>query len=197
MSTLVLPLLGGWSDARSETSAEAQSDGELVKAALEDPAAYRHLVNLYQGRVFATALRMLGDPAEAQDVAQEALLRAYRALGRFEIGRRFSPWVCAIAANAARDHLRSPVRRLQSMGLWPGREGAAPDTPDRLEVDDDRDALAEALLSLKPKLREALVLRFVSDLSVEEVAEALGIGVSATKMRLKRGTEQLRAVLDR
>jgi len=171
------------------SSAEAEHDGELVQATLKNPAEYRHLVQRYQGRVYATALRMLGDPAEAQDVAQIALLRAYRALDRFEIGRKFAPWVCAIAANAARDHLRSPVRRLQSLGLWPGAEGAAPERKDAIEREDERDALAEALLELKPKLREALVLRFISDLSVEEVAEALGIGVSAAKMRLKRGTE--------
>jgi RNA polymerase sigma-70 factor (ECF subfamily) len=178
-----------------DQASEADWDARAVQAAIDDPAAFRFLVERYQGRVYATALRMVGDAADAQDIAQESLLRAYRALDRFEQGRRFAPWVCVIAANAARDHLRSPRRRLQALGLWPTADRAADDRQDPIEREQERDALAHALLTLKPRLREAMVLRYVSDLSVEEVAEALGIGLSAAKMRLSRGTEQLRALL--
>lgn len=199
-------LLSGLSAMATEPpGAEAERDAQEVAAARADPMAFRHLVDRYQGRVYATCLRMLGNPSEAEDAAQEAFLRAYRALHRFEAGRRFGPWVCAIAANVARDQLRSPLRRLERMGLLfsrdrtpgsPAHEPRAAPPMDLVEVGEDRDRLADALLGLKPRLREALVLRFVSDLSVEEVAEALGIGTSAAKMRLKRGLDQLRAALD-
>jgi RNA polymerase sigma-70 factor, ECF subfamily len=123
-------------------------------------------------------------------------LRAYKALGRFQSGRRFSPWVCTIAANAARDLLRDPIRRVLRFGLTrrPEQSAAAEPSLAPLEEEQRRDALARDLSGLSLKLREAVVLRYVSALSVEEVAEALGIGVSAAKMRIKRGLEQLEAL---
>ncbi len=175
-------------------------DARLVEAALQDPDAYRHLVTLYQGRVYATALRLLGSAADAHDVSQEAFLRAYKALSRFQTGRRFAPWICTITANAARDLLRDPVRRFLRYGLLQG-ETTSGDRPayGLLEDQEQSAALARHLLKLKPKLREAVVLRYVSELSVEEVASALGIGESAAKMRIKRALEQLErlAALDR
>src|SRR5690606_38584902 len=170
----------------------ATRDARLVEAALKDPNAYRHLVTLYQTRVYATALRLLGSDADAHDVSQDAFLRAYKALPRFQRGRRFGPWICAITANAARDLLRDPVRRFLRYGLLQ-REETSSDrpAPGLLEDQEQSAALAQHLLKLKPKLREAVVLRYVSELSVEEVAVALGIGESAAKMRIKRGLEQL------
>lgn len=178
----------------------AARDARLVAAALTDPDAYRHLVTLYQTRVYATALRLLGSPADAHDVSQEAFLRAYKALSRFQAGRRFGPWICTITANAARDLLRDPVRRFLRYGLLQ-RETTSSDrsAAGLLEDHEQSAALARHLMKLKPKLREAVVLRYVSELSVDEVALALGIGVSAAKMRIKRALEQLEALaaLDR
>ncbi len=178
--------------------ADLSRDARLVEAAERDPDDYRHLVQLYQPRVYATALRMLGEPSEAHDVAQEAFVKAYKALGRFEKGRPFGPWVCTIAANVARDHLRRPFRRLLQSGLSPAQARKVEPVhldEDQMALDDVRDDLAQALLQLPVKLRQALVLRFVSDLSVEEVAQALDIKESAAKMRLKRGLERLRELL--
>lgn len=184
--------------ALSDTAAEgrdadAARDARLVAAALEKPDAYRHLVLLNQARVYATALRILGDESEARDVAQEAFLKAFRALSRFDGRRRFGPWICAITANVARDHLRMPFRR-----WFRTTEGSPVEVASEAPADPDDDrtgSVAAAILRLAPKLREALVLRYVAGLTVEEVAAALGIGESATKMRLKRGVEQLRAAL--
>jgi RNA polymerase sigma-70 factor (ECF subfamily) len=171
--------------------AVAVEDRRLVEDALADPEQFRHLVTKYQGRVFAIALRLTGNEADARDISQEAFLRAFRALGRFELGRRFAPWVCTIAANAARDLTRDPIRRLLLFGL-PQREREATErASDRIEQNERERLLQAHLLKLKPKLREAVVLRYVAEMSVEEVAEALGIGVSAAKMRISRGTAQL------
>lgn len=179
----------------ADVDADAARDARLVKAALKDPDAYRHLVGLYQARVYATALRMLGNESDVHDAAQEAFLRAYRALHRFQEGKRFGPWICAIVANVARDQLRDPVRRFLRVGLErPGGEAQGRPSDD-VEKKEQAAILEDALLRIRPKLREALVLRYVADLSVEEVAEALGIGESAAKMRLKRGLEKLEAIL--
>lgn len=171
--------------------ADAARDARLVAAALADPNDFRHLVSLYQGRVFATALRLTGNEADARDISQEAFLRAFRALRRFEQGRRFGPWVCTIAANAARDFLRDPIRRVLRFGLVRAEGEATERASDGVEHDERERVLQRHLMKLSPKLREAIVLRHVAELSVEETAEALGIGESATKMRLQRAMEQL------
>jgi RNA polymerase sigma-70 factor (ECF subfamily) len=192
--------LSSWVDTWDGPAAGGDSpsvrDAQMVRAALEDPDAYRHIVQRYQARVFATSLRMVGNEADARDIAQEAFIRAYKSLPRFELGRPFGPWICTIAANLSRDHLRDPVRRFLRYGLM-RQEAEAPErTGESLDRDERRDALGRRLLKLKPKLREALVLRYVSELSVEEVADALEISVSATKMRLKRGLERLERVTE-
>lgn len=175
--------------------AVAARDARLVEAARKDPEAFRHLVVLYQARVYATALRLTGSDADARDISQEAFLRAYNVLGRFQLGRRFGPWVCAITANAARDLLRDPVRRFLRYGLAAREEASRERTSERvLEDGEASTALMAHVRKLTPKLREAVVLRYVSEMSVEEVAEALGIGESAAKMRIKRALEQLSAL---
>jgi len=183
----------------ASATTDAVRDGRLVQAALEDPSEYRHLVELYQQRVYATSLRISGNPSDAHDAAQEAFLRAFKALGRFELGRSFGPWICTIAANVSRDQLRDPLRRLGRVGDWltEREKHKSPARADlTVDVNEQRDLLAGALMKLKPKVREAVVLRFVSGLSIEEVAAALDIGESAAKMRIKRGLEHLREVVD-
>src|SRR5690606_4802547 len=108
------------------------------------------------------------------------------------------PWVCVIAANAARDLLRDPVRRFLRYGLVQRDVASPARSGERLLEEGESSArLARHLMKLRPKLREAVVLRYVSELSVEEVAEALGIGESAAKMRIKRALEQLEALAER
>jgi len=171
-------------------------DAALVAAAREDGAQFRALVVRYQGRVFATALRMLGNESDARDITQETFLRAFKNLERFDLERPFGPWVCAIAANLARDELRRPLRRLRALAVFrASRDAAAPEPDAAIAASEEGAELAARLLELKPKLREALVLRYVSDLSMLEVADALGISESAAKMRIKRGLEQLRLEL--
>ncbi|MFZ9887993.1 MAG: RNA polymerase sigma factor [Myxococcota bacterium] len=197
--TAVLPLALSPSADGHETVHDwvAQRDARLVEAALREPDRFRELVVLHQDVVYATAYRLLGHDGDAHDVSQEAFLRAYRALGRFADGRRFSPWICTITANVARDLLRDPIRR------WIGFTGAASERAasrgsgpeEQLVAREQHDELGCALRKLKPALREVVVLRHVSGLSTNEVAQALGISESAAKMRLKRGLDALEKLL--
>ena len=181
---------------------ELELDVEQVRAAQQNPEAFNRLVERYMGRVYAATLRVLGQPADAHDAAQETFLRAWRALDRFQVGRPFGPWVCTIALNVARDHLRCPHRRSVRFGLQvdaddsPSLPATGPQPDGQVASRDRQEVLAAAIAQLKPRLREALVLRFVRGLSVQAVARALNIGESAAKMRLKRGLEQLRTELN-
>jgi RNA polymerase sigma-70 factor (ECF subfamily) len=195
-----LPALAPWVLAAgtrgpSDRAADVTRDARLVALTRQNPSEFEHLVRLYERRVYATALRLTGSAADAEDISQEAFVRAFRALDRFDVTRPFGPWVCVIAANLARDHLRSPLRRFRFFGLTSEREERAPKRADLLVVEEAKEEVALALEGLSPTLRETLVLRFVSDMSIEEIATALDIGVSATKMRLKRGLEQMREKL--
>jgi RNA polymerase sigma-70 factor (ECF subfamily) len=167
-------------------------DGEKVAASLKDPNAFVHLVKKYERLVYATALRMVGDREEARDLSQEAFVRAHRALATFDQSRSFAPWICTITANLARDWLRSPGRWRHVLGLLPHLPQAATQIPDPVEEQELSALLGGAILKLKPKIRQAVVLRFVSGLSVKDVALALGVSESAAKMRLSRGLDLLR-----
>ena len=83
----------------------------LARARQGDLPAFEEIVGRYQRRVYGVALRIVRSHAVADDVAQEAFLKAWQALDRFELGRPFGPWVCRIAANLAVNHVRSPVAR--------------------------------------------------------------------------------------
>lgn len=196
-SAVARPVFDGraWASQQSDVDRDAR----LVTAARENSTEFRHLVLLYQSRVYGTALRISGSEADAADATQEAFIRAFRALDRFELGRPFAPWICTIAANVSRDQLRDPIRKIARVSLSVfGDRRSAPKTtdPDRgRDAKDLRDVLEVALLAIKPKLREALVLRYVSGMTMEEVAEALSIKESAAKMRIKRGLELLRGEL--
>ena len=179
----------------SPAAAAHTTDAQLVRAALDDADAFRGLVERYQGRVFATCLRMLGRPADAQDAAQEAFLRAFRALDRFDASRPFGPWVCTIAANIARDQLRSPLRRFFPGGLFVSATATSAQVGDGVEQRQRRDLVADAVLRLAPKLRHAIVLRYTAGLSITELSRALNISESAAKMRLNRAHRKLKETL--
>ena len=172
-----------------DLSDEASRDARLVDAAAQNADDFQHLIRLHQDRVYATALRLTHNESDAQDVAQEAFVKAYKNLRHFERGRRFSPWVCTIAANLAKDLLRKRKRRFALRLSFSKNAKVQHHEQEHFEAND---VLAAALMLLAPKVREAIVLRFVSDMSIGEIADALSIKESAVKMRLKRGLDALK-----
>jgi RNA polymerase sigma-70 factor (ECF subfamily) len=148
-----------------------------------DPAAQRRVFERYGDRVFSIALHFLrGDHAAAQDAAQEAFVRMFRAAPSFRRDSRLSTWLYRIVANTCLDELRRR-RRLVLFGDLP-REihpTVAPAVAGPLEAD-----VAAAVSRLSPKLRLAVLLRYFDDLSYDEMAQALNCSPGTVASRLAR-----------
>jgi len=169
--------------------------------------SFDDLVLAHQDRLFTIARRLLGDPSDAEEVAQDALVRAYRALAGYPAERvrelRLRPWLAAIVVNVARNRRRRLVDRQPATPLGPLLERGL-DLHDRpVERPDSRHALVETrhewairLAALPPAYRAAVVLRHVDGLSYDELSIALGRPEGTVKAQVHRGLRLLRAALD-
>ena len=172
------------------------TDESLVRRALDgDGRAFTQLVDRHAGACLRYATRMLGNVEDAEDVTQDSLYRAYRALPSYEHATAFRTWLMAILINRCRSALLYRGRREQRVRADPVRLELATVGPD---VDGliEREAIDRALASLDAELREAFLLKHVEQLTYEEMAEATGVGVSALKMRVKRACDRLRIALE-
>jgi RNA polymerase sigma-70 factor (ECF subfamily) len=168
----------------------------IARARRGDAGAFEEIVRLYQRRVYGVALRIVRAHDVADDVAQEAFLRAWRSLDRFDLDRPFGPWVCRIAANLALNHVRSP--RAREEGLPDGHAETRAAAPGPLGALLDGEAgrvLDEALGALPAEQRAVLVLRAREEMSYAEIAEALGISQGTVMSRLHRAREKLSVLL--
>jgi RNA polymerase sigma-70 factor, ECF subfamily len=168
----------------------------IARARRGDPSAFEEIVRLYQRRVYGVALRIVRAHDVADDVTQEAFLRAWRSLDRFELGRPFGPWVCRIAANLAVNHVRSP--RAREEGLPDGHAETRTSAPGPLGALLDAEGatvLEKAMGQLPQEQRAVLVLRVVEELSYAEIAETLGISPGTVMSRLFRARERLAQAL--
>jgi RNA polymerase sigma-70 factor (ECF subfamily) len=174
------------------------TDAEVVSRVLAgDVEAFGVLVDRYQDEFAGYAKYMTGSADEAADIIQESLVRAYRALRRCRDPDNFKGWLFRIVSNQCKTHLARRQRRGEEGGEGERREPAAADDPHGdLEMADLRRRLHDALQALPLDQREALVLKYVEGLSLEEMAERLSASVSALKMRLLRGRASLRAKLE-
>src|SRR5581483_5770747 len=178
----------------------------LARVQAGDHDAFYELIRPHQRSVFVAAVSILGNEADAEEVAQEAILKAFRNLARFRGESKFSTWLVQIAINEARMRLRKDRRHLYD-SLDEAQQGNDGDyiprdwadwreiPSDTLERKELREALQKALLSLAPKYRSVLVLRDVEQLSIAETAKALGITEANVKTRLSRARLQMRDVL--
>ena len=180
------------------------SERELIRRARAgDEDAFAELVMMHADRVYR-ALRRFGlDAAEADEVAQEVFVRAWRGLPRFEERARFSTWLYRIAFNEAQRRLsRRPPPRAETID--PDRDDPVISLPESARLGPeaqtlDREfeqTLERALDQLPTEWRVAVVLRDVEGLSTEEAAEIAGVGQAAFKSRLHRGRMQLRTLLE-
>ncbi len=188
-------------------SNSAREDGELIAGLCSGAeGAYESLIDRFQQPVYNLAYRLLNDPGDASDVAQEVFLKIFRNIGHFRAQSSLRTWVYRIAVNEAHNRRRWLFRRRhKEVGLEEDfanetrRERVICDTgrsPFDRAFDGERQALIEqALTSINPLFREAIVLRDLEDLSYEEIAEVLQISLGTVKSRIMRGREALRGQL--
>jgi RNA polymerase sigma-70 factor (ECF subfamily) len=174
-----------------DTLDHARDEDLLVLYAEGDPVAARELARRHLPRLLGFARRMLADAAEAEDVAQEAMLRLWRIAPEWEAGRaQVSTWLWRVAANLCTDRLR---RRHRGMALEDAPE-PADDTPgveSRMIAADRLSALEAGLQALPERQRQAVVLRHIEGLSNPEIAQIMEIGVEAVESLTARGKRAL------
>jgi RNA polymerase sigma factor (sigma-70 family) len=173
---------------------------ELVERARRgDLRAWETIVRTHQGIAFRTAYLLSGSAADAEEAAQDAFVKAYRALGRFRRGAPLRPWLLRIVANEARNRRRSAARR-EGLALRAAAEhrpgGAVPSPEAALLTRESQAQLLEAVERLSDDHRDAVVCRYFLDLSEEETAAALRIRRGTVKSRLARALERLREELE-
>jgi RNA polymerase sigma-70 factor, ECF subfamily len=171
----------------------------ISRAQAGDVAAFELLSSAYADRVFMLLLRLLGDRDEAEDVAQEVMLRAWRGIGNFRGHSSYFTWLYRIAMNEANRALEKRARRPAGVSIGE-RElqlpASAADEPARqAEASELRLALRRAIADLPPELRTAIVLRDVEGLSTQDAAEIAGVGQAAFKSRLHQARLRVRAAI--
>jgi RNA polymerase sigma-70 factor (ECF subfamily) len=161
-----------------------------------DQAAWEALMRVHQEPVFRLAYLLLGDPDEAEDIAQETFLRAYKALRRFDTDRPLRPWLLHIASNLAHNRHRSVGRYFAALKRFGQQD------PDRIESTtinpkDDSQALWQAVRKMAKPFQEVIYLRYFLDMSESEMVDVLDVPAGTVKSRLHRALSKLRRIIER
>lgn len=172
-------------------------EARIIAAVLDGEVnAFEPLIAKYEKPIFNLLYRTTGSFDEACELTQEAFLKAYDKLDRFQQGRSFFSWLYALALNIGRDYLRQKKRNPPSIHDNPGNVDENPDPgPEDPRLSEDYQSLIKALEQLPIDYREAVMLRFREERSMQDIAEMLNLSVSGAKMRVHRGLEKLRVIL--
>jgi RNA polymerase sigma-70 factor, ECF subfamily len=180
-------------------------ESEIAQLRRGDLDALSALLARYQNRLYRYLLRMVRQPAEAEDLFQQTWLRVAEKIHSYDQRRNFEAWLFTLARNLAIDHLRRvrPESLDEPIGDGGSGESAATrlvshETPalDRVLARERSSRLADAMEMLPVIQREVLTLRFEEEMKLEEIAEILGAPLSTVKTRLRRGLEHLRGKLE-
>jgi len=184
--------------------AGAPTDEQLIARVLAgDGEAYGTLVTRYKDLVYTIALRIVTDESDAEDVAQETFLRAYRALPRFRGDSKFSSWLYRIATNRSLTHLKRRKRRATTVDIDAGphiearsKEPSPIGTPEDAVLDDEfRRRVRAAVERLPEQYRVVVTLFYLQERSYKEVAATLGIPMGTLKTHLHRARALLKEIL--
>lgn len=179
--------------------ATAPDDPELIERFRSrpdgDPRAFEELVRRYGSRVVANCRYLTRTPRDSEDLAQEVFLKVYFGLRRFEGRSSFQTWLRRIKANHCLNYLKSRASR--TFVELDDRFEVPPEAERTERSLDERARIGRVLDSLNDTLRVPLILRDMDELSYQEIADTLGIGLSAVKMRIKRAREEFRATYER
>lgn len=162
-----------------------------------DAAAWEPLALAHQEAVFRYAYLLLGDPDDAEDVAQETFLRAWRYLARFDATRPLRPWLLSIASNLASNRRRSVGRYLSALTRAFRDDPPPPTIEEKSAQRVEARELWKAVQTLNLPDQQIVYLRYFLDLSVTETAEALRVAEGTVKSRSSRALEKLRNVIRR
>ncbi|MDH3269815.1 MAG: sigma-70 family RNA polymerase sigma factor [Gemmatimonadota bacterium] len=182
------------------TFEQGLSDEDLVRLAREAPEGdtrpFEELVRRYERKVYTNCRYLSGSPSDAEDLAQEVFVKAYFGLAGFEGRASFETWVKRIKSNHCINFVTK--KRVQTVDVDPGVvENAARQPPAverALDNQDTQGRVGAVLLRMTETLRIPLVLRDLDGMAYDEIADQLGIGLSAVKMRIKRGREEFRTL---
>ena len=177
----------------------ADPPGLLDRLRAGEPRAFEELVRGYQHRVFGVAVRMLGNRAEAEEIAQEVFLRAHRAIADFRGDAKLSTWLYGIASRLCLNRLASGDRRRVREGedLLLRLPSGGPDASVELERAEISSALRQAIAELPEERRVVVVLRDLEGLSYEEIAQALELEPGTVRSRLHRARMDLKDKMER
>ncbi len=172
----------------------------IKRAQNGDGTALEELLLAYEKKVYTIAYRLMGNEADAADMAQEALIKIYRGVRGFKGEASFSSWVYRLTVNACMDGLRRRKRAPLSLEMvinnGASLEDAASDTPETCALSLERgEDIQKALLVLSPEHRAAVVLRDINGLTYEEIADSLQISIGTVKSRISRGRQRLKELL--
>jgi RNA polymerase sigma-70 factor (ECF subfamily) len=210
--SIALTLLAAAPHGRSQTAVRTMLDAEerelVHKLKQRDEAAFSAFVLRYQERVYRLLLRMLGDGAEAEDLAQEVFISIFKSIDGFRGDSQLSTWVYRVAANHCRNRIKYLTRRRRQLTegydeqgddhLVAGAHHGRSEAPDQLiEAKQTESLLQAGLLSLDDEQRELIVLREVEHLSYEEIMAITGLPEGTVKSRLFRARAGLREYIER
>ncbi|MBI5092707.1 MAG: sigma-70 family RNA polymerase sigma factor [Candidatus Hydrogenedentes bacterium] len=167
----------------------------VLQARQGDPAAFGRLVNHYAPRIYAHLYRLVGNREEAEDLAQESFLRAFRALDRFDAARPFRTWLYTIATNAGLNALRSRRRRGESVPLddaFSLSDAKIEEAWQALEREERAEHVARAIEKLPARSALLVHLHYREEMSLREAGEIVGMSEGAAKVALLRARRSLR-----
>jgi len=165
----------------------------VLRAQRGDAHAYEDLVRPHQEIAFRVAYVIVRNPSDAEDATQDALVKAWRALGRFRPDEPLRPWLLRIVANEARNRRRSAGRRERLVLRAAEDSGEAAPSPEDAVLDaSQRAELLRALDELPDAAREVLACRYLLELSEEETAAALDLAIGTVKSRTSRALDRLK-----
>ncbi|MED4935758.1 RNA polymerase sigma factor SigW [Heyndrickxia coagulans] len=185
---------------------EAIVDRKIKQVMKGDQNAFNDIVELYKDKVFQICFRMIGSRTEAEDLAQETFIRAYIHIKSFKQERKFSPWLYRIATNLCIDRIRKKKPDFYLDAEISGTEGltlystvpAEENLPDmQVETLEMQEMIQREILKLPEKYRIMIVLKYIEELSLNEISEMLDIPLGTVKTRIHRGREALRKQLGR
>jgi len=160
----------------------------------ESTRAYKVLIRRYEGLIYNTCLKLLNNPEDAEEVAQDTFIQLFNKLHQFQGRSSFKTWLYRIVHNFCKNRISKQIRhRKGKVAVEEHADHFLPDSFDSRENNERSELVNKALDKLKPRDKEIIVLKFMSGLTIEEISKVLDLGLSATKMRLYRALDAFKA----